>query len=84
MTDRARLRWALDKHLDRVAAARRLAGLVNASGMPNPAHQAAYFRVRWESQRFMDKLVIRWRAREKEKSARHYLRDAYGRSIADD
>jgi hypothetical protein len=70
MTDRdtatrLRLRHAVERHLDRVEAARRLAALVDATGNPNPVHLAALFRARWESQRFIDKLVSQRRASER-------------------
>jgi hypothetical protein len=84
MTSKARMRRAFDKHLDRVEAASRLAHLRDASGNFNPVHQARYFRVSWEHARFMDRFMSWHRAHEKEKSARYYLRDAYGRDIPDD
>jgi hypothetical protein len=62
---RARLRHAIEQHLDRLEAARRLAGLLNATGEPNPVHLAALFRARWQSQRFIDKLVSQRRASER-------------------
>jgi hypothetical protein len=84
MTSKARLRWALDRHLDRIEAAGRLVRLLDASGKSNPAHGVAYFRAQWFHTRFLDRLMSWSRAREKEKSARYYLRDAFGREIADD
>jgi hypothetical protein len=59
---RARLRQAIEQHLDRLESAHRLAGLLGATGEPDPAHQAALFRVRWVTARFIDKLVSQRRA----------------------
>jgi phytoene/squalene synthetase len=41
---RARMRRVLDRRLDQVAAARRLAALVDVAGHPNPVHVASLFR----------------------------------------
>jgi hypothetical protein len=62
---RSRLGQAIEKRLDQVEAARRLASLLDAAGKPNPIHQAASFRVRWELAWFLDKLVARRRACER-------------------
>jgi hypothetical protein len=61
---RARLAEAVNRRLDEVEAADRLAALVDATGKPNPAHQAKAFRLHWELTRFIDKLRYRWHACE--------------------
>jgi hypothetical protein len=61
---RLRMGQAIMEILDRVTAANRLERLRDASGRPILANQAACFRVRWHSLRFIDKLVMRDRKRE--------------------
>jgi len=57
MTDsRARIRLAIERRLDRVTAARRLAALLDSTGAPNPVHQAALFRARYNMDRFLRRL----------------------------
>ena len=60
---RLRMGQAILEILDRVTAANRLERLLGAGGRPILANQAACFRVRWWSTRFMDKLVVRGRRR---------------------
>jgi hypothetical protein len=54
----------MERRLDRVEAARRLASLLNADGQPNPAHVARMFRVRQEFNCLLARLILIWRGRE--------------------
>ena len=69
------MRLTIERRLNRLEEANRLARLLDADGRPvNPDHQAKAFRARWEFNRFLARLSAVDRARERRAGqVRHVL-----------